>query len=369
MIGINTSSYKNQYHYSYRINQPDQTSTTCSKLESFKLAGSDIWKIDLDWNHDFWKIQNWSEPAESIDVLQQNLARRIASEFKKIYVLFSGGWDSWTVVNSFYKAGIKIHGLISIDRTYILREEISAIRSRINHIRRFMYPEIDVRWLTWKADDATHVYHKNLDDWIYVTPSLTPRLGRVDRETQFQTDRIAAAAALDDDSIIIDGIDKPKLDLIDGVWQARFNDRPLEWFRNSPTFPFFINTIEPRIHIKQCHMLKKYMISRGIDTHNKVHDSQSWNISGEYEQFNLAIGRDNPEDWILTSPYIKNFDDSQEAINLAIKDLRKYSENHAEHIVNIWKTGLEKLKYQIAEVATGGFYFAPAALSPAYPLS
>jgi hypothetical protein len=116
-------------------------------------------------------------------------------------------------------------------------------------------------------------------------------------------------------------------------------------------------------------MLKKYMISRGIDTHKKVHDSQSWNLSGEYEKFNLAIGRDNPEDWILTSPYIKNFDDSQEGINLAIRDLRRYGENHAEHIVHIWKTGIEKLKSEIAEVATGGFYFAPAALSPSYPLS
>lgn len=359
----NPALYKTQHHYTYKIGDY----TTASKLESFQRSGRDLWRIDLDWNDAFWQQQDWREPPETIDQLQQDLARRIAAEFKRIYVLFSGGWDSWTVIDAFYRAGVKIHGLIVVDRTYILREEIAAIRDKTQYIKQHMYPEIDVRWLTWTAEKAADTYKHFTDDWIYSSASLSTRLGRVDREQQFLSDRIAAGAALDDDSIVIDGIDKPRLDFVDGHWHTRFTDRYLEWFRGSPSFPFFINTVEPRIHIKQCHLLRKWMLSQGIKSHKAVHQAQLWQ-GQNYENFNRAIGRVDPNTWILTSPYIKHFDDSQLGIQMAINNLKSYSELEAERILKIWQTGITKLKHELEDIATDSFYFAPPALSPAIRL-
>ena len=111
----------------------------------------------------------------------------------------------------------------------------------------------------------------------------------------------------DPGTIVLDGVDKPRLDLINGKWYTRFIDYRQFNYPGSPTFPFYINTIEPRIHAKQCYLLARYFQRIGITTHQDYH---RWMMGASEDDdkfiaFNLAIGRTDPEDWIVTGAYLK----------------------------------------------------------------
>lgn len=361
------SDFKNQYKFSYKIGQI----STRSKIDALMKSAFQTWRIDLDWNHDCWARIDWTEPSESIDQLQQDLAKQIRQCFSKVYVMFSGGWDSWTVVRSFHSAGVKLDGLAVIQRTYQHPEEVEAIRGQISRIKQYFYPDIDVKWLTWTSKEATDLYLRLKDDWIF-DGTLDPKMGKVDRIKQFSMDRELADIVFGDHGLLIDGNDKPKLDIMDGTWYCRYNDRQINWFRDSPTFPFFINTVQPKLHVKQCYLYKRYLQSQGVDSHEKLHDFQKHCHDHDdlYQTMNLAMERQDPEHWILTSAFIKRHDDSPALTKDTLLALSKdVGNDRVDKVKKIYESGIARVATLMNTEQPSLAGFSPAALSPGYRLT
>ena len=81
---------------------------TLSKFEAFRFAGNDLSKIEFIYNEDVMSQQDWTvEPAEDIYELYAERARQLRGKYDYLVLLYSGGIDSHTVLESFLNN--KIH--------------------------------------------------------------------------------------------------------------------------------------------------------------------------------------------------------------------------------------------------------------------
>jgi hypothetical protein len=359
--------WHHQYHtFAYSVGGR----TFTNKLEALDAARQELWRITLDWNHNFWATQDWTEPTQSMEELCQDFALRLRDRFKKIYVSFSGGWDSWTVVKTFHDAGIKIDGLVLLHRTWMIPEEWDYIKSRTKELKEKIWPDLDIVVIEYDSRHILKSYHSLQSDWI-ATPGFEPRLSKNPRKLQFDSDPTSRSLAHDPDCIILDGNDKPRLDILDGKWCARFLDGQIPFFHESPTVPFFINTQAPLIHIKQSHLLKHWMLSRGVRTHQDLHSLQSRFNSDDmiYRSSNLAIRRHDPGAKIVTTTQIKRIENSEQFSDMTIKDLvHAVGANDADWIQTQYKKGIDFVKQTYAGILQNSWQFLPAIPSPAYHL-
>jgi len=75
---------------------------TFSKFEAFKFAGGDKDKIKFIYNEDVMDQQDWTkEPDEDIYELYAERARQLRHKYDYLVLLYSGGIDSHTVLESF----------------------------------------------------------------------------------------------------------------------------------------------------------------------------------------------------------------------------------------------------------------------------
>lgn len=362
---MQTDPFKNQYAFLYRV----RSETMDRKLEAILKSGMDLSAISLDWHSDFWSRQNWREPESDLSALMQAFAMRIRSDFNQVWVMFSAGWDSWTVLHSFWSAGAPLDGLVIVRKSYMLDEEFDAIWSKALWVKQNIWPALSIEVVDWTSQQATNVFASQGLDWIF-DGAFDAKIGKTNRYQQLSSNHRVAALIDDPQAVILDGNDKPKLDIMAHGWYARFNDRQVPWFKNSPTFPFFINTVEPRIHIKQCYLLQKHLVAKGITTHEALHAYQSkCNYDDHlYVSMNQAIGRIDPQHWILTTAFIKR-DDDHSNLNLRTEnDLASNGAHAKDQVMSIYRKGIEKVRQTFKDIVQDGTYSIPAVLSPAFAL-
>ena len=82
---------------------------TFSKFEAFKFAGNDLSKIEFIYNEDVMLQHDWTkEPEEDIYELYAERARQLRGKYDYLVLLYSGGIDSHTVLESFLKNNIHL---------------------------------------------------------------------------------------------------------------------------------------------------------------------------------------------------------------------------------------------------------------------
>lgn len=94
-----------QFGY-YTVGKNFKTYSKLSAIEEMKRTG-----IHLEWhfNKEQYSVYDWTkEPTESLDELYRQRAQQIRDNYDYIVVWYSGGADSWCVLNSFIKNDIKV---------------------------------------------------------------------------------------------------------------------------------------------------------------------------------------------------------------------------------------------------------------------
>ena len=91
------------------------------------------------------------------------------------------------------------------------------------------------------------------------------------------------------DNVLIEGRDKPRVDLRDGKWYAMMNDKLLKFSMNNNADQFYYSPHFPELYIKQCHMainwIEKYCMNF---SHQQVHEFMSFQMTPDlYKKYNM----------------------------------------------------------------------------------
>jgi hypothetical protein len=349
MILSNISDpFKTQYyHQQYLV---DGSTYYKSKLDAMGATGHQKDRIQFDWNHEFWSKCDWREPKETIEQLYEGLAHTIRNNFDKVYIHWSAGWDTNTIASVFKTAGLKIDGLIIEDQPWKPPEEIPNTIEAAKELKASTWPDLEIIVYYGSADVISKMYNQYGNDYVY-RPSYVNWLCWIPRSVALSSvnnDGDTLRKISDNPRhIILDGIEKPKLDIMaDGNWYSRFADFRVVQYIDSPTFPFFINTVEPRIHIKQSYMLARYLKSKGVSDHTTYHNwmTKAGKDDNLYIEYNKAISRVNPNKWVTTTAFLKR-DLGSDAFYKRAEVLLKRELGHmeADRIIKLYHEGRTKV--------------------------
>ena len=272
---------------------------TSSKILALEWAQGDIDQVTFHWRENEFDQIDWTtEPVETLDTLVDLKVQNIRAMNDHVAIWYSGGFDSHTIVEAFYRNNLKVDELIIFDRDwYNGSSEIEATLAMefAKKIKKDFWPSLMITRIRWKANDVLHFYRHRGLDWIYHSGACL-RFSKHSRNLVWQTNKdVIDLATRPGRSIQINGIDKPCLDFYNGSWFARKNDSANVFYAemDDPCMQFWY---DPSLYVKQCWMMIHWLENLpGVNRenlHGTLHDVQSFNTSHlMYEQWNLAIGR------------------------------------------------------------------------------
>jgi hypothetical protein len=246
--------------------------------DSVEFYANDHVYRDIDWS---------KEPSESWEDLLAQRAKELRANNDRLILAFSGGTDSITVYNTMIKHGIFIDEiLISYADNNAAAPKSNATWAVHNHkdlrTKITVMDRYDPTWLPyfsneeWVLDD-----HGSLRRYELTVPG--PEVQQ-HCEDSYPNQRWC----------LVTGHEKPHLMFKDGQWWATHLDKVYHAVMGWPNLePFFLGQ-DPRLHVKQCHMLKAWCKK------NIKNPSAGWNSpavlgkesSQHYDRFARACGRD-----------------------------------------------------------------------------
>jgi hypothetical protein len=94
----------------------DNTIKTLSKFEAFQLAGKDWSRIKFIYNEDVFGSYDWTiEPDEDIYELYRQRAQQLREKYDYLVLMYSGGIDSHTILETFLDNNIKLDEICSFN--------------------------------------------------------------------------------------------------------------------------------------------------------------------------------------------------------------------------------------------------------------
>lgn len=240
------------------------------------------------FNHCFDNI-NWEiEPTASWQSLLDRRARQIREKYDKIVFSFSGGTDSITIYNAFRRNNIFIDEII-ID----YRDNSPAWPiENAQWIEKNHYDPCTVITIGERISATAQRPLFQSEDWIldergsfnrYVPPDL--EFAYLMYEQKFSGVKWC----------MVTGYEKPHLIYKNSQWYVTHLDKIFQPMIGCPNMiAFFISDDMPELHVKQCHLLKKYIVS------NHPNVSDGWasyaqlgkKDNADYHVFAQACGRD-----------------------------------------------------------------------------
>ncbi len=320
-----------------------------SKVKALDAAGGDLNKIYFYQDNDVFDKVDWTtEPKDSMDVLCQKEARRIRNTYDHVALWYSAGFDSQTIVDAFIKAGLRIDELLVTKKTYLdYHAEYHYIMSQARQIKKIFMPKIKITYEEQTLDHVLQFYKNAKHNWaeycghnyfvqklFRANPNLLPGANKLINNSK---------------SILIEGRDKPRVDLRDGSWYSVLVDDIGAWSIGTNALSFFYSKQTPEIQVKQTHLMINWLETLESINHNMVHTIQSNKAShGIYQQWNLAVGRsmlqysspDVTEGWInaLNGWGIKKYNGKKES-----EILKKLLKKNYNDIFNIYQSQYDNL--------------------------
>ena len=244
-----------------------------NKLTAFSQALPKGWYPH--WNyHDeaFSKVAWHTEPSESLDQLYAERACQVRLKYDYLMLSYSGGIDSHTTAESFFKNGLWLDELMnrsatesyldsnSLDPTNMGKEAVLAAKPQIERLRQYQ-PNLKVTFLTWGKDLAKLWQQSQIhvEDYNFFSAHM---IGKKFLHRFFPQVEQSHKPGL------IYAIDKPVIFLIDGEYYMTFVDeRVMPHIMNetdadtqSPfeCVPFFWHPDAERILRKQAHVIIRW---------------------------------------------------------------------------------------------------------------
>lgn len=268
-----------------------------SKVSALHAAGGDIGRLHLYFNDDAWRDLDWTcEPRESWLAIMDRRVQEIRDQYSHVALLFSGGYDSTTILNAFVRNRCPVDELIIWEREWLpeTRVETQYAHNIAQHLRDWLWRNLKVTYQFKTIQSIRNFYIKNQSRWTE-HPGSHLGMQKNIRDWEFESkDNVINGMQERPSTIIIEGREKPRLDFADGKWYAMMNDKLLSWCMGNSAEQFYLSPKAPDIYLKSCYMMIDWMESRFDVTAQLVHQLQDVTKMNPrlYQELNLALGRD-----------------------------------------------------------------------------
>jgi hypothetical protein len=297
------------------------------------------------------KVDCSQEPTDDWETILCRRAQELKDSYKKIRLWYSGGSDSHKVLMTFIKNGIYIDEIVIKKKVpNITTGDVETLKVAIPVIQSLQHliPKTNIKILESTVKDYESFY--NTSYW-WETLIRPAEPGFV---TAGCTEIGLCSAQFDpyaeNNCINIITRDKPYIVHINNKWYAYWIDNNVqlinEVYQDSVS-SFYID--DPQVHLKQCHMLKKYIEDTFAPTqynsavgYNSIKSQTNWNIGCGRIKSNKRIKI--PKIWIAGDDLHKNIKiagTNREFYQNCYKKkeitrISEFLDNGLEHIVKRW---------------------------------
>jgi hypothetical protein len=234
------------------------------------LALHQCWKtgtqLEFYCNDQVFDQYNWTtEPEQSFELLMDTHAANLRSKYQRLILLWSGGTDSHTIYNVFKRNNIHI------DEIIIKASAHSAGFPEINHawIQKNHWDPTTI--ITRYDDHDTELRALDVpdEDWVWRDKGDLLKYGMTSSGdgVKFLCEKNHAGHTW----TAIGGYEKPRLIYRSGRWYSRQLDMVLRPTMGHDYITHFF--LEPLIHIKQSHMVKRAVKKLLAETQQPLYDS------------------------------------------------------------------------------------------------
>lgn len=256
---------------------------TLSKFEAWRLSNGNFNNIQFIYNDELMSSYDWAvEPAEDIYDLYAERARQIRGKYDYVVLLYSGGIDSHTILESFLQNNIKLDEICTFNNTDVESKTSKFNQEVFNRAIPFVqsldlkklgikFRLVDIGEIVLNQYSDTyhfenHHYYTNGpgSNWSNAARSHVLKLKMKDHIELSEQGKTVC---------YIWGFDKPVITVEDNQYCLQFSDSAIDLnvrqYINRSVYqnvlanfydePFFISKDCPKISIKQAHLLVNYM--------------------------------------------------------------------------------------------------------------
>lgn len=278
---------------------------TVSKIAAFEQAQGDVSRVRFCFMENSWRGLDYSkEPTHTWEELLRIRCQRLRDKYRHLALMYSGGWDSHTILLAFIRNKIPLDEILIWDkRSFMPEPELeSAVQTARSLIDQHgLKTKLHVYEIPWNIHGE--VFKSAGENWIYL-PGAATAFNRTHRIIQQHAMPSFLELRKPGDSVgYIEGVDKPYVFLSHGQWQTYHPDDNMVSYVGCDSVLFYFAPDLPELHVKQVHMSIKWLeqILKTTPKANKqlALELQQWQHP-LYPQWNQHIGREcgpNPSAW------------------------------------------------------------------------
>lgn len=268
-------SFEERFGY-YIAHYGVHTYQTCSKIEALQIAQRNNGWVTWHYNDEAYGSYDWSvDVPEDITELYRQRAEQLRTKFDHVVLMYSGGYDSHNMLESFLKNNIRVDAIVSFYNsmdnntdTDIVVEWQLQTWPRLKPILE-AHPEIEFIRMDM-SQNSLNMLDLHNDDYYYVADgSLAPNFVGISYLHQLLPIRLRTGSLA-----MVYGVDKPRLRYQNNQFIFNFYD---QGFRVKPVTTgsgieyFYWSPDLPKLAIKQAQIAKKFWSSNitVINLHSK----------------------------------------------------------------------------------------------------
>ena len=337
------------------------TYKTYSKLEAIlEMRRSGI-HLDWNFNREIFSSYDWTkEPQISLNELYRQRAQQIRNSYDYVVIFYSGGADSWNILNTFLSNDIQVDEIahcwsLKGDNDYFsyFNEEIYKVAIPTTLKIQENHPDIKHRIIdiTDMVNDTYSTPEQGFD-FIYYTNNLITPNGLARSYLREKIDDYRRLIDAGKRVVFVWGTEKPRLTLHDGRYHCFFLDMfdnavssRIQWLSNDKGYfdeLFYWSPDAAPLIIKQCHVLKKFLDRAGPD-HPWIDTSTT--DFGQLRNHPAYITADGLHSLIYPGWDISTFTNGKNKCNVIGPRDRWFwkQKEHANPSLKRFKMGVEKL--------------------------
>lgn len=245
-----------------------------------------------NFNDEIYSCYNWAiEPEESLEELYRQRAQTLRDRYDYLVLYYSGGADSNNILQTCLKYNIKVDEIVSYINYSATGDRYNFMNGEIFNVAAEKHKEALVKqpWIKHRVIDlCEHVidYYNQPEikfDWIYDMRSIFNPNCAVHQDMKLKVPEWREMFDAGKKVGFVYGCDKPRLvkengrhyfyfvDLLDNSVSARVQSLDRPWEFNEL---FYWDPECPKILIKQCHVLKKFLNNTALTDSSITKDPQ-----------------------------------------------------------------------------------------------
>jgi len=224
------------------------------------------------------------EPAESFEELCNQRAAQLRAKYDYLVLSFSGGTDSFTIYDSFVRNNIHIDHI----ECHYMETDCGADKGAADWLVA-NHQDPGTKIVIEDPNKIPPVVFSN-EDWIYENRAINYRYRHL--LPNFEFVESCRQAARGKSFAVISGLEKPHLILDNRQWYLTFLDYSAQCIMGLDNCEmFFITADLPKLHIKQSHMLARFLKGHAKRMTTRTIFTSPLEHKINYMQWARAIGR------------------------------------------------------------------------------